>query len=139
MDCIFCAIVAGAAPSSVVMQDDLVVAFMDIGPVNPGHVLVVPKKHAQGLRDLPSQTGARMMEVAMRVASSAQSSELEPDGINLFLADGAAAGQEVFHIHLHVVPRHFGDSFRIRVDYGHPPSREELDEMARLLRSGLTE
>ncbi len=139
MDCIFCAIVAGAAPASVVIEDDLTVAFMDISPVNPGHVLVVPKEHATGLGDLPEPTGARMMETAMRIAASIRSGPQQPDGINLFLADGVAAGQEVFHVHLHVVPRHVGDGFRLQVAYGEAPSRAELDEVAKELRSGLRE
>jgi len=137
MDCIFCAIVAGRAPRSVVSEDELVVAFMDINPVNPGHVLVVPKTHATGLADVPFGTGARMMELAMRLAKSARSAGLDPDGINLFLADGAAAGQEVFHAHLHMVPRHVGDGFSLQVAYGTPPSREQLDEVASALRSEL--
>lgn len=119
-------------------ENESVIAFMDLQPVNPGHVLVVPKEHATGLADLPERTGARMMEMAMRVADSARSS-LEPDGINLFLADGVAAGQEVFHVHLHVVPRHVGDGFRLQVTYGAAPSRDELDATAELLRSGLRE
>ena len=138
MHCIFCDIVAGVAPGSVVSEDEVVTAFMDLQPVNPGHVLVVPKQHATGLADLPSPTGSRMMEVALEVASSIRST-LEPDGTNLFLADGAAAGQEVFHVHLHVVPRYFGDGFRLHVDYDDPPNRAALDQLAEELRLGLGE
>ena len=134
MNCIFCSIAAEDAPASVVTEDELVVAFMDIHPVNPGHVLVAPKEHAASLSGLPAATGARMMEVAMRVAASVRASDLKPDGLNFFLADGAAAGQSVFHVHLHVVPRHVGDGFRLEVDYGDPPSRVELDGLAELLR-----
>lgn len=137
MTCIFCAIVAETAARSVVAEDELVVAFMDVHPVNPGHVLVAPKQHATYLSELPEATGARMMEVAMRVAAAVRAGDLEPDGVNLFLADGAAAGQTVFHVHLHVVPRHFGDGFRLQVDYGEPPTREELDGLAEMLRMGL--
>ncbi len=134
VDCIFCAIVAGTAPASVIYDDAEVLAFLDIQPVTPGHLLVIPKRHAPLLADLDEATGARVFRVAMRLARALRASGLRCEGINLFLADGEAAGQEVFHVHLHVFPRFVGDSFRIDADWPVRPPRAELDAMAAQLR-----
>ncbi|GGM84839.1 HIT family protein [Dactylosporangium sucinum] len=131
MDCIFCAIVAGAAEASFVHQDDDVVAFMDLNPVTPGHLLVIPRSHAVGLADLDEFAGAAVWRVAHRLGRV-----VRHEGVNLFLADGAAAGQEVFHVHLHVVPRYEGDGFKLVVQPGRP-TRAELDEMAASIRAAL--
>lgn len=130
MTCIFCAIVAGAAPHSLVYEDELTFAFMDIQPVTPGHLLVVPRTHATATADLDPGTGGAMMETAMRCAAALRRSSLRTDGINLFLADGAAAGQEVFHTHLHVLPRFAGDGFGLSIRYAPAPTRDTLDAHA---------
>ena len=135
-DCIFCAIVAGSAPASVVYEDADLLAFMDSRPVPPGHLLIIPKRHAPLLADLDEATGARMFNVAMRLARALRVSGLRCEGINLFLADGEAAFQEVFHAHLHVFPRFAGDTFRIDADWSIPPSRTELDHVATRIRLG---
>jgi hypothetical protein len=95
-DCIFCAIVAGSAPASIVYDDADLLAFMDIRPVTPGHLLVIPKRHTPLLADLDEATGARMFTVAMRLAQVLRASELRCEGINLFLADGEAASRRFF-------------------------------------------
>jgi histidine triad (HIT) family protein len=136
-DCIFCAIVAGRAPASVVYDDTDLLAFMDIRPVTPGHLLIIPKRHAPFLAELEEATGARMFTVAMRLARALRDSGLRCEGINLFLADGEAAFQEVFHVHLHVFPRFDGDTFRIDADGSVTPSRAELGEIATQVRLGL--
>lgn len=130
--CIFCDILAEKSPSSVVFRDDVCCAFMDIQPVNPGHVLIIPTCHASSLAELDEESGAHMFRVAQRVAKALRNSGLKCEGVNLFLADGAAAGQEVFHVHLHVLPRYAGDEFGFRFgpQYGHRPTRTELDEIA---------
>ncbi len=130
--CIFCSIVAGQAEASVVYRDDLCMAFMDLMPVNPGHLLVVPLEHATHLADLPAATGAHMFAVAQRLATRLRRSGLRADGVNVFLADGEAAGQEVFHVHLHVIPRFAGDGFGLTFgpSYGQPVPRERLDREA---------
>src|SRR5829696_4475968 len=133
-DCIFCAIAAGSAPVSIVYDDAELLAFMDIRPVTPGHLLVIPKRHAPFLADLDEATGARMFTVAMRLAQAVRASGLRCEGINLFLADGEAAFQEVFHTHLHVFPRFAGDTFRIDADWSVTPSRTELDDFAAQVR-----
>jgi diadenosine tetraphosphate (Ap4A) HIT family hydrolase len=130
--CIFCAIVAGQFPASFVYADETAMAFMDVNPVTPGHVLVVPRAHAIGLLDLDEETGAHLFRVAMRLRRG-----LRCEGVNLFLADGEAAFQEVFHVHLHVFPRFAGDAFKIDADWSNPPPRAELDEHAAAIRGAL--
>ncbi|MFQ5522830.1 MAG: HIT family protein [Acidimicrobiia bacterium] len=136
--CIFCAIVDGGAPASFVHRDELVDAFLDINPVNPGHLLVVPKAHYVTLSDIDPTTAARMFVVAQRLAAALRNSQLRCEGINLFYADGAVAGQEVFHAHLHVLPRHRGDGFGLRIDYDPAPSRTALDAVAASIRAALS-
>ena len=133
-NCVFCAIVSGAAPASVVHEDEHLIAFCDLMPVNRGHVLVVPKRHAADLAELPAATGALMFPLAQRLAARIRRSPLRCDGVNLVLADGRAAGQTVFHVHLHVIPRLVGDGFALH-GAARPATRSELDEVADLLRS----
>ncbi len=135
-DCIFCRIVAGQAPASVVHRDTLCAAFMDIQPINPGHLLVAPLAHAADLAALEPETGAQLMRVAQRLARAVRQSGLRCEGVDLFLADGEAAGQEVFHVHLHVIPRFSGDGFGFIFGphYGSLPPRAELDQAAADLR-----
>jgi histidine triad (HIT) family protein len=137
MDCIFCDILAGRAPVSWIYQDDVVVAFMDIQPVNAGHVLVIPRRHATNLAELEAEAGARMFRVGQRVAQALRQSGLPCEGVNFFLADGAAAGQEVFHVHLHVFPRYAGDGFGFTFGphYRRLPDRPALDQVAGQIRT----
>ncbi|WP_328908233.1 HIT family protein [Streptomyces sp. NBC_00234] len=134
--CIFCSVVHGRADASIVHEDDSVIAFMDLQPVNPGHVLVVPKTHAVGLEDLPEDVGVHVWKVAHRLGRALRRSGLRCEGVNLLLADGEAAFQEVFHVHLHVFPRFTGDPFRISADW-RVQERKQLDETSAALRSGL--
>lgn len=106
--CIFCKIVAGDIPAAKVYEDDLTVAFMDIGQVNPGHVLVASKRHAVTVMNLTPEEAAAVMQTAQRVAAAAQRA-FDPDGITLFQANGEAGGQTVLHFHMHVLPRHEND------------------------------
>jgi histidine triad (HIT) family protein len=132
--CIFCEIVAGRAPASRVYEDEEVIAFLDIRPVNPGHTLVVPRAHFAGLSDLNEEVGARMFRVARRLAAALRKAGVRCEGVNLFLADGEAAFQEVMHVHLHVLPRFAGDPFKIQLREVARPPREELDRMAEQIR-----
>ena len=137
--CVFCAILRGALPVSLVAEEDRVVAFMDINPINPGHVLIIPRHHTPDLAGLVPDDGAVMFRLAQRVAAALRASDLPCDGVNLFLADGELAGQEVFHAHLHVIPRLADDGFFLDIAYGASPSREDLDVVAAELRSKLGE
>jgi histidine triad (HIT) family protein len=138
-DCVFCQIVAGTAPASVVYSDERVLAFMDVLPVNPGHVLVIPKAHAARLSELEEVTGAQIFRVALRVSKGLARSSVRCEGVTLLLADGEAAFQEVHHIHLHVVPRFHGDGFGLKFGpkYGRRPERKELEAIAGSIRGAL--
>jgi histidine triad (HIT) family protein len=138
-DCIFCRILAGSVPGTFVYRDDECAAFMDIQPVNPGHLLVIPTRHAAELAELDEGTAGRMMQVAQRLAAALRASGLRCEGVNLLLADGAAAMQEVFHTHLHVFPRFRGDGFGLRFgpDYRVLPPRDALERAAAEIRRAL--
>jgi histidine triad (HIT) family protein len=136
--CVFCGIVAGVQRASVVVTDERTIAFMDIRPVNSGHTLVVPKRHADDLAQLDRDDGAAMFSTAQQVAAAQRRSGLRCEGVNLFLADGKVAGQEVFHVHLHVVPRFAGDGFGLRIEGDYRVrERAELEEAAAQLRAAL--
>jgi histidine triad (HIT) family protein len=137
--CIFCEIAQGRAPASIVYADDSVLAFMDIQPVNPGHVLVVPRSHTRHLADLTGDTAVRLFQAGVQLASAVRRSGVRCEGVNLFLADGEAAGQVVPHVHLHVVPRFRGDGFGLRFgpSYGDRPERAALDAVAGRIRQAL--
>ncbi|MFF2186281.1 HIT family protein [Streptomyces sp. NPDC058155] len=134
--CVFCAIARGEAAASIVFEDEWVIAFMDLQPVTPGHLLVIPKSHAEGLEDLQDDIGMRIWAAAHRLGRALRLSGLRCEGVNLFLADGEAAFQEVFHVHLHVFPRFKGDPFRIEANW-QVRERHELDETALQVRSGI--
>jgi histidine triad (HIT) family protein len=110
-NCIFCRIVAGEIPACRVYEDELVLAFLDIAPINPGHLLVIPKEHHTSAGTIPEETAGRMFRVGARLGVACRRA-LDMDGYNLHLADGTAAGQVVMHAHLHVVPRGVEDGFR---------------------------
>lgn len=129
-NCVFCDIIAGKIPASIVYQDDIVIAFMDIHPVTPGHLMVIPKKHFACMSEMDEDTGMHLFRIAMRLQQAIRDSGIRCEGINLFLADGEAAFQDVFHVHLHVIPRFKGDGFRIDADWSTNPSRMELDQIA---------
>jgi histidine triad (HIT) family protein len=132
-DCLFCRILAGELPASFVYRDERCAAFMDIRPVNLGHLLVVPTKHGAHLADIDRDEAAHLMRVAHAAAAALRKSELRCEGVNFFLADGAAAMQEIFHVHLHVFPRFRGDGFGLKFSpeyYTRRPARSELDATA---------
>ena len=137
--CIFCQILEGKAASSKVYEDEICSAFMDIQPVNPGHVLVIPKTHFTDLSDLPADIGSHLFQVAQRIAVCMPKTGIKSEGIDLFLADGEAAGQEVFHVHLHIIPRFAGDGFGFRFgpNYTNLPERRELDAVAAQIKEQL--
>ncbi|WP_153410167.1 HIT family protein [Nocardia macrotermitis] len=133
---IFADIIAGRAPASIVYQDPDALAFMDIRPMTPGHLLVAPKVPARSLAELDPEIGGKLFRVGQRLAAALRDSEVNCDGVNFFLADGVTAGQEVFHVHLHVIPRTPGDGFGLR---GRPrtPPRADLDYLAGSIRGAL--
>jgi histidine triad (HIT) family protein len=112
---------------------------MDIQPVNPGHVLVIPKAHVARLSGLDEETGVHIFRIALRVVNGVKQSGVKCEGVNLLLSDGEAAFQEVFHVHLHIIPRFRGDGFSIRFgrQYGLRPERNELDRIAIKIREAM--
>ena len=134
--CIFCAIVARQAEASVVYEDNTAVVFMDLNPVTPGHLLVVPRTHTVGFEDLDEATGAHVWSVGHQMARALRRSGLRCDGINVFIADGEVAFQEVFHFHLHVIPRYAGDGFSINAAW-EKRERALLDADAEAVKSAL--
>lgn len=138
MSCVFCAIVAGDAPAIRVHEDDDLLAILDIRPFTRGHTLVIPKQHAVDLTDTPPATVAAMSVLGQRIARAARISGLHADGNNIAINDGKAAFQSVFHIHLHVVPRHNGD--KLAFAKGMLLRRDaDREESGRLLRAALAQ
>ncbi|HSM25696.1 MAG TPA: HIT family protein [Anaerolineaceae bacterium] len=138
-NCIFCKILAGKAPANVVYEDEVCIVFMDIQPVTPGHMLVVPRQHFVGLSDLKEEIGGHLFRVGQRMATALKQSKIPCEGVNLFLADGEVAFQTVFHVHLHVIPRTSGDGFRLIFgpQYKNLPERERLEQIANQIKLAL--
>lgn len=137
--CPFCRIVAGELETSIVYADERVLAFLDVHPINPGHVLVVPRTHTPSVRDLVPEDAAAVWDTALRVARALPNAGVRMEGLNLLLADGASAGQDVFHAHLHVVPRFAGDGFGFHrgPENQRRAERLELDAVAGRMRAAL--
>ena len=132
-DSIFTQIIKDKIPSSKVYEDDDVVAFLDIHPINKGHVLVVPKKQYRTIYDTPEDTLAKMMIVAKKLATAIKKA-VKADGINIIMNNDPAAGQMVTdHVHLHVIPRHIGDGFREWFGVG-TYNATEMDDYAEKIR-----
>jgi histidine triad (HIT) family protein len=127
-DCIFCKIVSGEIQSSKVYEDSQILAFMDAGQVNPGHLIVAVKQHVQNIYDLKADLAAAVFQAAARIAKAAKAS-MQPAGMTLLQANEKAGWQTVEHFHIHVLPRHLEDGVTITWPAKHPP-KEELDRLA---------
>lgn len=136
--CIFCRIVAGELPASVVYEDEHAMAFLDIQPITPGHVLVIPKNHADSIVDVSEEDAGHIMRVSKIMDRALRESELRCEGVNMFLADGRAAGQDVDHVHMHVFPRFPGDGFEMRdPGLGKQAGRGQLHADAEKIRKAI--
>ena len=120
---IFARILRGELPCYKLYEDALCLAFLDIFPVNPGHLLVIPKKRVLSLSELDAASVGHLFQVAQKLAGSLRVSGVRCEGVNFWISDGAEAGQEVPHVHLHVIPRFSGDGFGWRVG---PNNRKAL-------------
>jgi histidine triad (HIT) family protein len=138
-DCVFCKIVRGVTPASVVYSGDEVMAVLDTQPVNLGHVLVIPRAHAKELSELDPEVGGQMFKVAMIVAEGLRRSGVKCEGVDLFLGDKEATSRLFPHVHLHVIPRFKGDDFEQKFgpSYGLKPERKELDTVAEQIRRAI--
>jgi len=123
-DCIFCRIAAGEVPAARVLETPGVLAFLDIAPVNYGHTLVIPKAHYQNLLELPDALWTEMGQVCRRVAQALQAA-LHAQGFNLDMNNFEAAGQVVFHAHLHVIPRFYTDGLKLFPQASYKPGDQE--------------
>src|SRR5215218_4198166 len=124
-DCLFCKIVAGDIPATIVAEDERTVAFMDINPATKGHLLVVPREHAADLLEISADDVAACVHAAQRLARQVDE-RLGADGVNLLNSCGRAAWQTVFHFHLHVIPRYDNDPLRLPWQ----PAPGDRDEIA---------
>ena len=138
-DCVFCKILARQSPASFVAEDETTVAFMDLRQPVPGHVLVVPRRHAPTIYDLTPDEGTAVMNLAIRVARGLRDVYM-PGGLNLWQSNGKIAGQEVDHFHLHLQPRKTGDGvFQFFYPHGAPapPPQADLDEQGAHFRPAI--
>jgi len=134
-DCVFCRIVAKEIPAAVVYEDEHALAFMDAGQVNPGHVLVAAKGHAENIYQLNDAQAAALLRAAAHIARAIRDT-YQPQGLSVYQANGKAAWQSVFHYHMHLVPRHDNDGMTLTWPAKNPP-REKLVEYAAAIRKAL--
>lgn len=116
-NCIFCKIANGEIPSATLYEDEDFRAILDLNPAAKGHTLILPKKHAANLFELPDETAGKAMVLAKKIASTLQEG-LRADGVNVLQNNGEAAGQTVFHFHMHVIPRKQGDTVNMTWEPG---------------------
>ena len=129
--CIFCEIAAGRIPASIVYEDNMTIAFMDIHPANPGHVLVMPRRHFETLSDMDETTGMHLFQIVMRVEQALRNVEgVRCEGTNILQNNNVAAGQDVPHVHIHILPRFADDGNKLHFKTGPTPDREALDALA---------
>ena len=136
-ECIFCKIAVGEAPAAMVYEDEHTMAFMDIGQVNPGHVIVAVKPHIQDIYTLTDEMAARFFQTAARIARAVKEA-MQPEGVTLLQANEAAGFQTVFHLHLHVLPRHTDDGVNLTWPAKNP-GMDELDRLAQQVTEAISQ
>jgi len=136
-DCVFCKIVNGEQWSAKVAEDEEHIAFMDIRPMSRGHTLVATKKHYRDVFEMREGDVAKLYAFAYKVAKAVKNA-FNPAGLNFLQNNGIAAGQVVFHIHVHIIPRYEGDERKFKSGHGRlAMSREELAEIAKKINNAL--
>ena len=133
-NCIFCKILAGEIPSTAVYEDDDFKAILDVNPAARGHVIILPKNHAANIYELPDEDASKIMIVAKKIATAIEKA-YQCDGVNILQNNGEAAGQTVFHLHVHVIPRFKGDTVNIGWKQGDMP--EDLDAICKEIQAQL--
>ena len=133
-NCIFCKILAGEIPSTAVYEDDDFKAILDVNPAARGHVIILPKNHAANIYELPDEDASKIMIVAKKIATAIEK-VYHCDGANILQNNGEAAGQTVFHLHVHVIPRFKGDTVNIGWKQGDMP--EDLDAICKEIQAQL--
>lgn len=135
-DCIFCKIIAGDIPSSKVYEDEQVLAFLDITQVTPGHTLIIPKNHCRNLLDMTAETASQVFSIVPKLAQALMKTT-GADGLNLINNSEEAAGQTVFHAHIHLLPRFVsGDGVDIRFEQNQP-NIEQLVQLANQIKEAI--
>jgi histidine triad (HIT) family protein len=138
-NCLFCKIISGEIPSKRVYEDDYVYAFLDIYPASEGHTLVTPKKHYNSFTDMDPEDVARLFEAARKITAAVEKA-FSAEGSNIGINNGEVAGQEVPHVHVHVIPRKKGDGGRgIKSIVWTEPDRTNLNDVAEKIRKSLKE
>jgi len=135
--CLFCQIARGERPSHTIFAGDGVVAFLDIFPCTPGHTLVIPRQHYATLAEMPAEEVGKLFQVAAMVAAKVQSA-LGAAGFNMGINNGKASGQEVFHVHVHIIPRYPDDGGGSMKSVAHFKGKETVEQIAAKLRSSLS-
>lgn len=133
-NCIFCKILAGEIPSTAVYEDDDFKAILDVNPAARGHVIILPKNHAANIYELPDEDASKIMVVAKKITTAIEKA-YHCDGVNILQNNGEAAGQTVFHLHVHVIPRFKGDTVNIGWKQGDMP--EDLDAICKEIQAQL--
>ena len=133
MDCIFCKIINGEIPAVKVLDEELVVAFMDISPSSKGHMLVVPKNHAENIFEIPESDLATLIKAVKKCAGAAKD-VLRADGVTILQLNGKASDQIVPHLHIHVIPRWENDGLSVSTWEMKPGDMEEIQAIARKIR-----
>jgi histidine triad (HIT) family protein len=136
--CIFCKIVNGDIPAAKVFENEQVLAFLDISQVSKGHTLVIPKQHQENIFELKPETAKEIFSVVPKIANAIKES-YEPIGLNILNNNGKAAGQAVFHFHLHLIPRYGkGDGFgAVWKDHSNKYSSDDLQQIAKEIKSSI--
>ena len=132
--CVFCEIVAFRKEASKVFEDEYTLAFMNLRQANEGHVLVIPKKHYSSICELDDEIASHLLQTVVKVAKAIKQS-IKPEGITVWQSNGEAAGQEIDHVHFHILPRYMDD--QVISFYPHPPTvreRQDLERIATIIR-----
>ncbi len=137
-DCVFCKIINGELPSAKVYEDEHVFAFLDLSQVTKGHTLVIPKEHVPNVYELSEEVAANLFKAVPKIANAVKKA-YEPIGLNVLNNNGEAAGQSVFHIHLHIIPRYGkGDGFgAVWKTHNDDYTQEDLQEIAQTIAKHL--
>ena len=136
--CHYCMIVSKKLPASIVYEDEFTMAFLVIKPITPGHVVVIPKRHVESFVDLSDEEACYLINAVKRVDQAMQASDLACEAVSIYLGDGEVAGQDIPHIHMHVIPRFSDDQFDFSLDSNLERYHgiAELEEDAMKIRSG---
>lgn len=135
-NCIFCKIIAGEIPSTAVYEDEDFRAILDVNPAARGHVIILPKKHAADIYELPEEDAAKIFVVAKKIAAAIKKT-YSCDGVNILQNNGEAAGQTVFHLHVHVIPRFTGDTEHINIGWKPEDTPADLADIADEIKANM--